>query len=134
VNLTRSIHHVTAIVIWLIGAWLTSTTIAQLGVPDPINYVFGLASQWILTKAQSPLWKGKGFPAMAVGSVAVDTLVNAAGAWPYSKEVGITDFWQMLRDILDDQDSQPTTAVFIVISVGLGMFTAAAAEYFWNLD
>jgi len=61
-------------------------------------------------------------------------LVNAAGAWPYSKEVGITDFWQMLRDILDDQDSQPTTAVFIVISVGLGMFTAAAAEYFWNLD
>ena len=63
-------NRATAIVIWLIGAWLTSNTLAQLGIPEPINYAFGLAAQWILTKAQSPLWQGRGYPPMAVGATA----------------------------------------------------------------
>ena len=123
----------TAIIIWLVGAWLTAQAISQLGVPDPMHLVFGLAIQWVLTKAESPLWRGKGYPKMAVGATLVDTAINSAGAWPYVKNIGQTDFWAMIREIGDTQ-TEPTKATIVAISFGVGVFTAAAAEYFWNLD
>lgn len=129
----------TAVIIWLIGAWLTATTLAQLGVVEPVNYIFGMGIQWILTKAEAPIWQKKGFPLMAVGATAVDVLINAGGAWPPLKNLGKTDFWAMMQDILADkadpnaQPIEPTQMTVIVLAVGVGTFTAAAAEYFWNL-
>lgn len=127
-------NKVTAIVIWLVGAWLTAQTLAQLNVPEPLNIVFGLAIQWALTRAESPLWRGKGTPKMAVGATIVDVAVNAAGTWPYLKNLNQTDFWAMVRDILSAPEAQPTMATLIVLAVSVGAFTACAAEYFWNLE
>jgi hypothetical protein len=131
---TMNANRWTAVVIWLCGAWLTSQALGQVGVPDPFNIVVGLAVQWVLTKAESPLWRGKGWPKMAVGATIVDVAINSAGAWPYAKGIGKTDFWQMARDIMGDQKAEPTQSSMITLAVGVGAFTAAAAEYFWNLE
>jgi hypothetical protein len=139
-------NKVTGIIIWLVGAWLTSQTLGQLKVPDPLNIIIGLAIQLALTKAESPVWKGKKTPLMGVGAIAVDTSINSSGAWPYVKNIGDTDFWTMIRDIamamtpapppgtVAAPPIEPTIATIVAISVGCGLFTAAAAEYFWNLD
>jgi hypothetical protein len=123
----------TAIVIWSIGAWLTVQFLAQIGVPEPLNIIFGLAFQWGLTKAESPLWRSRGAPKMALGAAVFDVAINSAGAWPYVKNIGATDFWLMMRDILGAPDATPTMPTFIVLATLIGAFTACAAEYFWNL-
>jgi hypothetical protein len=127
----------TAVIIWLIGAWLTATALAQLGVVEPVNYAFGLGFQWILTKAESPLWRRQGTPLMGVGALFVDVLINSGGAWPRLKNIGQTDAWTMISDILkgepDAPPIEPTQMTILVLTIGTGAFTAGAAEYFWNL-
>jgi hypothetical protein len=131
---TMNANRWTAVVIWLVGAWLSSQALGQLGVPDPLNIVFGMAFQWALTKAESPLWRGTSRPKMAIGATVVDVAINSAGAWPYLKNLGKTDFWKMVRDIAGDQKAEPTQATMITLAVAAGAFTACAAEYFWNLE
>jgi hypothetical protein len=127
----------TAVGIWLVGAWLTGNLIAQLGVPDPVNYVFGGIVQWVLTRAESPIWRRQGTPLMGVGALFVDVLINSGGAWFRLKNIGQTDAWGMISDILKDKPDappiEPTTMTILVLTIGTGAFTAGAAEYFWNL-
>lgn len=127
-----STNKATAIIIWLIGAWLTAQTLHQLGVPDTINIVVGLAIQFALTRAESPIWRGKGFPKMGIAATVVDVAVNSAGAWPYVKQLGNTDFWRMMQDLMKSP-AEPTLATLVVLVIAIGCFTACAAEYFWNL-
>lgn len=128
-----STNKATAIIIWLIGAWLTAQTLSQLGVQQPVNIIVGLAIQFALTRAESPIWRGKGFPKMGIAATIVDVAVNSAGAWPYIKQLGNTDFWNMMQDLMKS-DSDPTLATLVVLVVAVGAFTACAAEYFWNLQ
>jgi hypothetical protein len=129
----------TAVIIWLVGAWLTSQALNQLGFPEPINYAFGLAGQWILTKAESPIWRRQGTPLLGIGALFIDVLINSGGAWPKLQNTGKTDAWAMVRDILTDQTDpnappvEPTQLTILVLTIGAGAFTAGAAEYFWNL-
>lgn len=123
----------TAIIIWLVGAYLTSQALAQLGVAEPFNTAFGFAIQFALTKAESPLWKGQGAPKMAILATLIDGGINAGGAWPFMKNLGATDFWTMINDIQGTPGGAPTLATIIACAAAIGLMTAAAAEYFWNL-
>jgi hypothetical protein len=120
-----------AIVIWLIGAWLTAQTLGQLQIAMPINIILGFAIQWALTRAESPIWKGKAYHWLSIAALVVDVAINAAGAWPYVKELYRTDFWRMMQDIMKT-DTDPTIATLVVIVVVIGVFTAYGAEFFWN--
>lgn len=128
-----STNKITAVLIWLFGAWLTAQALGQLGAPDPFNTVAGLLIQWVLTKAESPLWRGRGYPPLALAATVVDAAVNSAGAWPYVTHLGATDFWTMIRDILHEPQAQPNTFTFVAVAVCIGLFVAGSAEYFWNL-
>lgn len=123
----------TAIIIWLVGAYLTSQALFQLGVAEPFNNVFGFAIQWALTKAESPLWRGQGWPKMAVAATMIDAGINAGGAWPFMKNLGQTDFWRMINDIQATPGVAPTLSTIVACAIGIGLITAAAAEYFWSL-
>lgn len=122
-----------AICIWLVGMFLTSKTLMQLGVTEEISAISGFVLQLALTRAEAPLWKGRGLPKMAIAAVVVDVLINSAGAWPYTKNIGATDFWTMVRDLSSDPTLQATIGTQFAFAFIAGAFTAAAAEYFWNL-
>jgi hypothetical protein len=128
----------TAVIIWLVGAWLTSTAFAQLNIPEPVNYAFGMAAQWILTKAESPIWRRQGTPLLGIGALFVDVLINSGGAWKPLQYLGQTDAWSMVSDILKEKPDapkiEPTQMTILVLTIGTGAFTAGAAEYFWNLE
>ena len=122
-----------AVIIWLAGAWMTVQALAQMGVPDPINVVIGISIQLALTWAERPIWRGRGFPKMAIGALIVDVCVNSAGAWPYTQNVGKTDFWNMIKQVSGNDGLSPNTVTQLAFAIGVGAFTAASAEYFWNL-
>ncbi len=121
-----------AVIIWLAGAWLTTQALAQLGVAEPFNVIIGIGSQLALTRAESPIWRGRGYPKMAIGALIVDVAINSAGAWPYTKNIGKTDFWMMVKEASDSPGLVANTATQLALAMGVGMFTAASAEYFWN--
>lgn len=123
----------TGVIIWLVGAYLTSQLLLQMGVADPYSSLFGFALQWALTKAEGPLWQGKGYPRMALFATFIDGGVNAGGVWPFMKNLGQTDFWRMISEIAGQPNLEPSLITIIACSVAIGLATAAAAEYFWNL-
>ena len=135
----------TAVIIWLIGAYLTRSFLVQITVPVDLATPIAFLLQWLLTKAQSPLWRGQGYPKMAILATMIDGGVNSAGAWPYLKNLGKTDFWAMVRDIYQASAAppkpgdppptpiEPTVATIVACSIVTGVATAAAAEYYWNL-
>lgn len=129
-----TINKTTGIIIWMIGAWLTIQFLKQLGVVEAYATVVGIGLQLALTRAETPLWRGEGIPKMALGAVIVDIAINSSGAWPYAKNIGKTDFWTMVREVAESSTLDPSIATILSMSIGVGAFTAAAAEYFWNLD
>ena len=122
-----------AIVIWLVGAWLTVQFLRQLGAASPFDVLAGLAIQAGLTFGERPLWRGRGKPALAVAFAAVDTLLNGAGALPYLLNLGATDFWRLLSLALQSTSAPGLTTVLVCTAL-VGGVTAAAPEYFWSQE
>lgn len=123
----------TGAIIWLVGAYLTRQFLLQLGVAESFATPFGFVIQWVLTKAESPLWQGTGYPRLALFATLIDGGINAGGAWPFMKNLGGTDVWAMVNDVAGTPGAEPTLAAMLVCAVAVGLATAAAAEYFWNL-
>lgn len=123
----------TGVIIWLLGAYLTRTFLMQLGVVETFATPIGFVLQWALTKAEGPLWQGKGYPRLALFATLIDGGINSGGAWPFMKNLGQTDFWTMISDIAGTPGQPPTLITIVACAVAIGLATAASAEYFWNL-
>jgi hypothetical protein len=123
----------TSVIIWLIGAYLTRAFILQIGVADELATPIAFLLQWLLTRAESPLWRGHGYPRMAMIATAVDGAINTGGTWVYTKNIGNTDFWKMIQFAANDPTLTPSIGTQIAVAIGVGLLTAAAAEYYWNL-
>jgi hypothetical protein len=122
------------VIIWLISAYTTALFIGQIGIKEPISYGLGLAVQWLFTKAETPIWRGRGYPALGIVVTAVDVLFNAVGVWPYVRDqFGATDLWKMLTDITNDP-SPPSLFVRFLIVLVVGIAVAAGPEYFWSRE
>jgi hypothetical protein len=124
----------TAAIIWLVGAFLTRSFLVQIGVPEQMASPIGILLQWLLTKAESPLWQGSSRPPIAIIATIIDAGMNAGGTWVYTKNIGSTDFWAMIQYAAEDPTLIPSPATQIAIAVAVGLLTAAAAEYYWNLE
>jgi Fe2+ transport system protein B len=124
----------TAAIIWLVGAFLTRSFLVQIGVPEQMASPIGILLQWLLTKAESPLWQGSSRPPIAIIATIIDAGMNAGGTWVYTKNIGATDFWAMIQYAAEDPTLIPSPATQIAIAVAVGLLTAAAAEYYWNLE
>src|SRR4051812_21051027 len=77
---------VAGLIIWLICAYTSGLFLAQLGIPEPINYIIGGGIQWLFTKAEQPIWRGKGIPPLGLGVTIIDVAVNTTGVWPYIRD------------------------------------------------
>lgn len=123
----------TAVIIWLVGAYLTRAFVMQIGASEDVATPIAFLVQWLLTKAESPLWRGHGYPRMAVIATLIDGGINTGGTWVYTKNIGATDFWKMIQFAANDPTLVPSVGTQIACAIGAGLLTAAAAEYYWNL-
>lgn len=130
---TMNSNRWTSLIIWLVGAYLTRAFLVQIGVAEDAATPIGVLLQWLLTRAESPLWRGQGRPAIAIIATLIDGGMNAGGTWVYTRNIGQTDFWAMVQYAAQDPNLVPTVATQIACAIGVGLLTAAAAEYYWNL-
>ncbi len=129
---TLSSNQAAGLVIWIIGAFTTSLFITQLGITPPISYILGAAIQWILTKAETPIWRNQSYPMIGLIAMTFDVLMNAVGIWPYVRDqFGNTDLWRMLAD-LTQNSNPPTLLMRFAIAVIIGVAVAAGPEYFFS--
>jgi hypothetical protein len=125
---------VAGMIIWLICAYTTGLFLAQLGIPEPINYIIGGGIQWLFTKAEQPIWRGKGMPPLGIGVTIIDVAVNTTGVWPYIRDkLGATDLWTMIGDMTHDA-SPPTLLIRFLFAAIIGVAVAAGPEYFWSRE
>jgi hypothetical protein len=123
---------VAGMIIWLICAYTSGLFLKQLGIPEPINYMVGSGIQWLFTKAEQPIWRGKGMPPLGIGVTIIDVAVNTTGVWPYIRDqLGNTDLWKMIGDMTHDT-SPPTLLVRFLFAAVIGVAVAAGPEYFWS--
>jgi predicted membrane channel-forming protein YqfA (hemolysin III family) len=119
-------------IIWMISAFTTALFIKQMGVKEPLSYVLGIAIQWLFTKAETPIWRKQGYPALGLIVTGVDVLFNAIGVWPYVRDnLANTDLWRMVADLTHDP-SPPTLLVRFAIVLVIGIAVAAGPEYFFS--
>lgn len=122
------------LIIWLICAFTTGLFLAQLGIAEPANYIIGAATQWLFTKAEQPIWRGKGRPPLGIAITLIDVAVNTTGVWPYIRDkFGSTDLWKMIGDMTGDP-SEPTLLVRFLFAAVIGIAVAAGPEYFWSRE
>lgn len=144
-NINWNGNRITAAVIWMLGAYLTSRTIAQMGfglVANPdgtfsmglMTYVAAGFIQFMITKGEAPIWRGRGWPALSIILLAVDIFItNMPGALPYAQNIGNTEFWTMLTTFTNNPQLQATTSTQAGVAMLMAIVTAAAPEYFWSL-
>lgn len=122
------------LVVWLISAYTTTLFIDQIGLAGPVAYALGIAIQWLFTKAETPIWRGRGYPKLGIIVTVVDVAFNAVGIWPYVRDrLGATDLWKMIGDVTGDI-SPPTLTVRIIAVLVVGAAVAAGPEYFWSRE
>lgn len=125
---------VAGMIIWLICAYTSGLFLSQLGIPEPINYIIGGGIQWLFTKAEQPIWRGKGIHPLGIGVTIIDVAVNTTGVWPYIRDkLGSTDLWRMIGDMTHDT-SPPTLLVRFLFAAVIGVAVAAGPEYFWSRE
>lgn len=130
---TMNSNRWTAVIIWLVGAYLTRSFLMQVGIAEESATPISLVVQWLLTKGESPLWQGHGRPPLAIICTALDGAMNSAGALVYTKNIGSTDVWTMIQYAAQDPSLAPSIATQVALAIGVGLIVAAAAEYYWNL-
>jgi Na+/H+ antiporter NhaD/arsenite permease-like protein len=64
-------------------------------------------------------------------AVGVDTLINAAGLYPFVGGLSLTNVWAMIADATNASSDLSTVAV-VVISLFLGYILAATPERVWR--
>lgn len=130
---TMNSNRWTAVLIWLVGAYLTRAFLMQVGIVEEYATPIGLVLQWLLTKGESPLWQGNGRPPLAIICTLIDGGMNSAGALVYTKNIGSTDVWSMIQYAAQDPALTPSITTQVMLAIAVGLIVAAAAEYYWNL-
>lgn len=84
-----------------------------------------------MSKIEQPLWRGEARPVISIVITIIDILINSMGVWkPIKLYFHQTDLWNMIADWTRVADRTPPFSLLIAISVLIGIFVAAAPEYF----
>ena len=126
-------YKIASVIVWF-GA-----VIATAQFLDPILDRRGLGGQvvlwavvlqFVLTIIESEFWAGQRGQ-VSSAAVGVDTLINAAGLYPFVGGLSLTNVWAMIADATNASSDLSTVAV-VVISLFLGYILAATPERVWR--
>lgn len=129
-----SVYKLIAAALWLVGAWTTYLLIARMvgGQPWIASAIESLMVQSFLTVLESPVWRGRAGPVNVV-AVAIDTLANAGGIFPFAENVGATPPAQMFIQAFHlDPNISPFVAIAFALLVGY--LIAAGPEAIWRWE
>jgi hypothetical protein len=124
-----------AILAWGIGVWTTHLFLKVLivsGDGNPADWTLFAAFllQLILTAGESPLWRGQG-QWWHIIVLVVDSVTNVGGFFAYIARLDQTDSWAAFNAGLGTSGGLNPLAA-LILSLGLGIITAAAPEFLWR--
>jgi hypothetical protein len=124
-----------ALLAWGIGVWTTHMFLQVLiitpeGQPVEWTLFAAILLQLILTAGESPLWRGQG-QWWHVLILVADTVTNVGGFFSYMLRLDQTDSWAAFNAGLGTTGGLNPLAA-LVLSLGLGILTAAAPEFLWR--
>lgn len=124
---------VISLILW---AAATSTTFLFLnGVAEPATsvemlWVAAIVVQTILTVLESDFIRGMRSE-VSVFAVVLDTLINAAGLWPFVQNVDQSSVWVMLSELFGMYGGMSPYVAGLIALVG-GYTLAIAPEKIWR--
>lgn len=130
---------IAAIAAWL-GGVFTTYLFFHTAMPElPIFVAVGAAGlvQWTLTLAERPLWRfllkrsGGRMAGVAVVITLIDTLLNAAGVYPFTSRLAQTDLGRMLAEVFGVQAAMSAQPSFFVAFL-IGLLVASLPEALWE--
>lgn len=121
-----------AVIVWLFGAWATGAFLGQLGVAEPVNFFIGAGIQFLLTKAEAPIWQGDR-NLIRIVALIFDSMLNAAGVWPYMRNLGSTSFWVMVSEWIGSS-GEPNMITRAIVVLVVGLLTAIGPEVLWEQE
>ena len=127
-------YRAVAIGLWLAGAWTTYLLIDRMvaGQAWYTSAIEALIIQAFLTVLESPAWRGKAGP-VNIAAVAIDTLANAGGIFPFTQRIGETPPAQMFIQAFH-LDGTISPIVAVLLAIALGYILAAGPESIWRWE
>lgn len=130
---------IASIAAWL-GGVFTTYLFFHAAMPE-LPSIFALAAaglvQWTLTLAERPLWRfllkrsGGKMAGVAVVITLIDTLLNAAGIYPFTSRLAQTDLGRMLADVFHVQAAMSAEPSFLIAFL-IGLLVASLPEALWE--
>ena len=127
-----------------IAAWLggvfTTYLFFHAAMPELPRLIAAAAAglvQWTLTLAERPLWRfllkrsGGRMAGVAVVVTLIDTLLNAAGIYPFTSRLAQTDLGRMLAEVFGVQAAMSAQPSFLVAFL-IGLLVASLPEALWE--
>jgi len=126
-----------AVLAWGVGVWTTHLFLKVITADDAgtaADWTLGAALllQAILTAGESPLWRGKGRWWHIVVLI-FDAITNVGGFFVYVMRLDRTDSWDAFNTGLGTTGGLNPLAA-LVLSLVLGVLTAAAPEFLWRAE
>lgn len=115
---------------WCVGVWTTHEFLKVLTGNAEWTLGAALLLQAILTAGESPIWRGRGewWHIVVLG---FDAVTNVGGFFAYVMRLDQTDSWAAFNQGLGTTGGLNPLAA-LVLSLVVGVLTAAAPEFLWR--
>lgn len=121
-----------AVLAWTIGVWTTYEFLKVLTSGAEWTLGGALIAQAIMTAGESPLWRGKG-RWWHILVLVLDSVTNVGGFFAYMMRLDQTDSWTAFNTGLGTSGGLNPLAA-LVLSLAVGVLTAAAPEFLWRQE
>ena len=128
--LSNARYKLAAVAVWGVACITTNQFLAPLIDDVVTRWAVTIALQLVLTVVESEFWQGQRGQ-VSGAAVAIDTLINAAGLYPFVGSLGATNVWTMISEATGAAADVGTIAA-VVISLFLGYILAATPERVWR--
>jgi len=127
-------NRIAAGAIWATGAVLTYAALGQISEFSPAQlFLVTLVLQFVLTKAQSPVWHGRG-NLIGYTCLFVDTVFNFGGVMAFVANLDQMGSVQALGATFFSSSAAMPMPIKGVLALFFAAVIAGLPEYLWELD
>lgn len=127
-----SANKLAGFVIWAIGCWMTYAFLDQVTDWGGATSLFAaVAGQFLLTKGQSPVWRGD-FSVIPVAFLAADAVINFGGCMAVLANIDQAGSVKALAATFVAYEGTWPMPVKGVLALFVASIVAGTPEYFWN--
>jgi len=114
-----------------VGSFITTWLFVQaLGTTGVTGFVVALIAEFVLMAAKHNTLYGRG-DGIGLIAVAIDTLLNAGGLYPYMSRLDKTPTWTMLVTSFQ-LDGELRAVPALVLALLIGFLLSAAPTWLWR--